>query len=71
MNERDKHLSLAIDSMMQAYEIAKQDEFLYRYMDLTGVIPALRDALKHCEDAADMPKPSRFKIIRRFWREAA
>jgi len=71
MNDRDKHLSLAIDALLKTYEIAKRDEFFYRYMDTIGVLAELRTAHRHMEEAAEMPKPSRLRIIRRLWKEAA
>ena len=71
MNDRDKHLSLALDAMANAYDIAKRDEFLYRYMDKCGVLNELRTAHRHMEEAADMPKPSRIRSLMQRIREAA
>jgi hypothetical protein len=63
MNERDKHLSLAIDGMTKAYEIAKQDQFLYMWMDDGGIIAELKNVQLHLEAAADMPKPSKIRDL--------
>ncbi len=68
MNERDKHLSEAIDDLTELRRLLVGLEPIHKS---SRVVHLATRALGHCEDAADMPKPARFKIIRRFWKEAA
>lgn len=68
MNDRDKHLSLAIDTLTILRERLIAD--LGRYGAPT-MLDLTEKALRHVESAAEMPKPSRLDLIRRLWRDAA
>lgn len=68
MNDRDKHLSLAIDALTILRERLAAD--LDRYGAPT-MLDLTEKALKHVEAVTEMPKPSRLRIIRRLWKEAA
>jgi len=63
MNDRDKELSLALDGMTKAYEKARNDQFLYMWMDERGIIAELKNVQLHLEAAADMPRPSKIRAL--------
>lgn len=68
MNDRDKHLSLAIDALTILRERIVAD--LDRYGTPT-MLDLTEKALRHVETAAEMPQPSRIRSLVQRIREAA
>lgn len=68
MNDRDKHLSDAIDLLDELQRLLEGLEPIHKS---SRIVSITKSARAHIEDAIDLPKPSRIRSFVQRIREAA
>jgi hypothetical protein len=68
MNDRDEHLSKAIDALTELHELLVGMAPIHQS---SRIVRLAHEAIEHVEDASSMPKPSKLRSIVNRLRDAA